>query len=140
MTPSLGPDATVWLGLPIRGARQHRRDLAELRTIEVWFIRFGLAKAGGVAEVAKRQAASSSSTASYSTRGGYRRSASRSREFRHVIRDSNMDVGGGTVEVSRRYRGARPRLHQVHLHLEQIRASRATAACRCCSRTLPVSS
>jgi Cu(I)/Ag(I) efflux system membrane protein CusA/SilA len=52
VTPSLGPDATGvgWVyQYVVRGAQM---NLAELRTVQDWFIRFGLAKAEGVAEVA----------------------------------------------------------------------------------------
>ena len=47
MTPSLGPDATGvgWVyQYVVRGAQ---KSLAELRTIQDWSIRFGLAKAEG---------------------------------------------------------------------------------------------
>jgi Cu(I)/Ag(I) efflux system membrane protein CusA/SilA len=52
VTPSLGPDATGvgWVyEYVVTGAQ---RTLAELRTIQDWTVRFQLAKAGGVAEVA----------------------------------------------------------------------------------------
>ena len=50
--PALGPDATGvgWVyQYVVVGAN---RSLAELRSLQDWYIRFGLAKAGGVAEVA----------------------------------------------------------------------------------------
>jgi len=52
VTPSLGPDATGvgWVfEYVVLGAK---RTLAELRSVQDWFVRFQLAKAGGVAEVA----------------------------------------------------------------------------------------
>ena len=52
VTPTLGPDATGvgWVyQYVVRGAQ---KSLAELRTIQDWYVRFGLAKAEGVAEVA----------------------------------------------------------------------------------------
>src|SRR5579864_972307 len=52
VTPSLGPDATGvgWVfEYAVIGAQ---RTLAELRTLQDWFIRYQLTKAGGVAEVA----------------------------------------------------------------------------------------
>ena len=52
VTPSLGPDATGvgWVyQYVVRGAQM---SFAELRTVQDWSIRFGLAKAEGVAEVA----------------------------------------------------------------------------------------
>ena len=52
MTPTLGPDATGvgWVfEYVVTGAQ---RTLAELRSIQDWFVQFQLAKADGVAEVA----------------------------------------------------------------------------------------
>src|SRR5207344_1195242 len=52
VTPSLGPDATGvgWVyQYVVRGTE---KSLAELRTLQDWQIRFGLAKAEGVSEVA----------------------------------------------------------------------------------------
>jgi Cu(I)/Ag(I) efflux system membrane protein CusA/SilA len=61
ITPSLGPDATGvgWVYQYVVLGSQ--RTLAELRTIQDWYLRYQLTKAEGVAEVA-RSAASSSST------------------------------------------------------------------------------
>ncbi|MEI6557615.1 MAG: CusA/CzcA family heavy metal efflux RND transporter [Rhodospirillaceae bacterium] len=52
VTPSLGPDATGvgWVYQYVVLAQE--RTLAELRTLQDWFLRFQLAKAGGVAEIA----------------------------------------------------------------------------------------
>ena len=52
VAPSLGPDATGvgWVyQYVVRGAQ---KNLAELRTIQDWYVRYGIAKAEGVAEVA----------------------------------------------------------------------------------------
>ena len=52
IAPSLGPDATGvgWVyQYVVRGAQ---KSLAELRTIQDWYVRYGIVKAGGVAEVA----------------------------------------------------------------------------------------
>src|SRR5665811_1990119 len=52
VAPSLGPDATGvgWVyQYVVRGAQ---KSLAELRSTQDWYIRYGLAKAEGVAEVA----------------------------------------------------------------------------------------
>ena len=52
VAPSLGPDATGvgWVyQYVVRGAQ---KNLAELRSVQDWSIRYGLAKAEGVAEVA----------------------------------------------------------------------------------------
>jgi Cu(I)/Ag(I) efflux system membrane protein CusA/SilA len=52
ITPSLGPDATgvgwVYQYVVLRA----QRTLAELRTIQDWYLRYQLTKAEGVAEVA----------------------------------------------------------------------------------------
>ncbi|MBC7950440.1 MAG: hypothetical protein H7Z12_01295, partial [Rhodospirillaceae bacterium] len=51
-TPSLGPDATGvgWVYQYVVLAKD--RSLAELRTIQDWYLRYQLAKTEGVAEVA----------------------------------------------------------------------------------------
>ena len=99
VTPSLGPDATGvgWVyQYVVRGSQQ---SLAELRTIQDWFIRFGLAKAGGVAEVASV----GGFVKQYSVVIDPRRLQALGiplSKIRDVIRDSNMDVGGRTIEVA----------------------------------------
>src|SRR5450759_299392 len=52
ITPTLGPDATGlgWVFQYVVVGAQH--SLAELRTLQDWFIRYQLTKAHGVAEVA----------------------------------------------------------------------------------------
>ncbi|KAB2913981.1 MAG: efflux RND transporter permease subunit [Hyphomicrobiaceae bacterium] len=97
--PSLGPDATGvgWVYQYVVTAS--RRTLAELRAMQDWQVRFAVAKAEGVAEVASV--------------GGFVRQYSvvvdprRLRAFdipltrvREAIRASNMDVGGRIVELS----------------------------------------
>src|SRR5215468_7746685 len=99
VTPSLGPDATGvgWVyQYIVRGAQ---KSLAELRTIQDWYVRYGIAKAEGVAEVASV--------------GGFVKQYSvvidprRLQAFgiplariREALRTSNMDVGGRTVELA----------------------------------------
>jgi len=101
VTPSLGPDATGvgWVfEYAVIGAQ---RSLAELRSIQDWFIRYQLTKAGGVAEVASV--------------GGFvkqyqvvvdpaklRAFAISLPQVTNAIRASNMDVGGGTIEMTER--------------------------------------
>jgi len=101
ITPSLGPDATGvgWVfQYALVGAQ---RSLAELRSIQDWFIRFQLTKAGGVAEVASI--------------GGFVKQyqvvvdPTKLRAFgiplarvTEAIRASNADVGGRTIEMSER--------------------------------------
>ena len=99
VTPTLGPDATGvgWVYQYALLAKD--RTLAELRSLQDWTLRFALAKAGGVAEVASI--------------GGFVRQynvivdPNRLRDFRlslaqvrEAIRASNKDVGGRTVELS----------------------------------------
>ena len=99
VTPSIGPDATGvgWVyQYVVRGAQQ---SLAELRSLQDWSIRFGLAKAEGVAEVASV----GGFVKQYSVVIDPRRLQSLGiplSKIRDAIRDSNMDVGGRTVEVS----------------------------------------
>jgi copper/silver efflux system protein len=99
VTPSLGPDATGvgWVyQYVVRGAQ---KSLAELRTIQDWHIRFGLAKAQGVSEVASV----GGFVKQYSVVVDPRRLQALGiplSKIRDVIRESNMDVGGRTVEVS----------------------------------------
>ncbi|MGH6814554.1 MAG: efflux RND transporter permease subunit, partial [Hyphomicrobiaceae bacterium] len=99
VTPSLGPDATGvgWVYQYAVVAAQ--RTLAELRATQDWQVRFAVAKAEGVAEVASV--------------GGFVRQYSvtvdprRLKAFdiplgkvREAIRMSNMDVGGRVVELA----------------------------------------
>jgi Cu(I)/Ag(I) efflux system membrane protein CusA/SilA len=99
ITPTLGPDATGvgWVYQYVVMAAQ--RTLAELRTTQDWQVRFAVAKAEGVAEVASV--------------GGFVRQYSivvdprRLKAFdlsldqlRAAVRGSNMDVGGRIVELA----------------------------------------
>jgi Cu(I)/Ag(I) efflux system membrane protein CusA/SilA len=99
VTPTLGPDATGvgWVYQYVVMAA--RRTLAELRSTQDWLIRFAVAKAEGVAEVASV--------------GGFVRQYSvvvdprRLKAFdiplmkvKDAIRSSNMDVGGRVVELA----------------------------------------
>jgi len=99
VTPTIGPDATGvgWVyQYVVRGTQQ---SLAELRSLQDWSIRFGLAKAEGVAEVASV----GGFVKQYSVVIDPRRLQALGiplSKIRDVIRDSNMDVGGRTVEVS----------------------------------------
>ena len=120
VTPELGPDATGvgWVyQYVVRGA-QH--SLAELRTIQDWYVRFGLAKARGVAEVASV----GGFVKQYSVVVDPRRLQALGiplSKISDVIRDSNMDVGGRTVELSEREYMVRGRGYITGLDdLEQI--------------------
>jgi Cu(I)/Ag(I) efflux system membrane protein CusA/SilA len=99
LTPALGPDATGvgWVyQYAVLGARQ---TLAELRSLQDWFIRYQLAKAHGVAEVASVGGFVRQYQVVVDPRRlqGYGIPLSR---IGAVIRDSNRDVGGRVVEMS----------------------------------------
>lgn len=99
VTPQLGPDATGvgWVyQYAVVGAK---KNLAELRTLQDWYLRYQLAKAQGVAEVASI--------------GGFvqtyqvvvdpvklRAYGIPLAKVTQVIRDSNRDVGGRVVEMA----------------------------------------
>jgi copper/silver efflux system protein len=99
VAPSLGPDATGvgWVyQYVVRGAQ---RNLAELRTIQDWYVRYGIAKAEGVAEVASV----GGFVKQYSVVIDPRRLQALGiplAKIREVLRASNMDVGGRTVELA----------------------------------------
>jgi copper/silver efflux system protein len=99
VTPTLGPDATGvgWVYQYVVTAAQY--TLAELRTIQDWFVRYQLTKAPGVAEVASV--------------GGFVKTYQVTVEPRKlqaygislntvaaVIRASNRDVGGRVIEMA----------------------------------------
>lgn len=99
VTPTLGPDATGVGWVYQYAVVAANRTLAELRSTQDWQVRFAVAKAEGVAEVASV--------------GGFVRQYSvvvdprRLRAFdiplakvRDAIRSSNMDVGGRVVELA----------------------------------------
>jgi Cu(I)/Ag(I) efflux system membrane protein CusA/SilA len=99
VTPSLGPDATGVGWVYEYAVMAARRTLAELRSAQDWQVRFALAKAEGVAEVASV--------------GGFVRQYAvvvdprRLKAFdipltkvKDAIRASNMDVGGRVVELT----------------------------------------
>ena len=99
VVPTLGPDATGVGWVYQYAVMAKERNLAELRSTQDWQVRFAVAKAEGVAEVASV--------------GGFVRQYSvvvdprRLRAFdiplakiREAIRESNMDVGGRVVELA----------------------------------------
>ena len=99
VTPVLGPDATGvgWVYQYAVVAKE--MTLAELRSIQDWTIRYGLAKAEGVAEVA--------SVGGFVKQYNVVIDPNRLRalgiplsKVRDAIRASNTDVGGRTVELS----------------------------------------
>lgn len=99
VTPSLGPDATGvgWVYQYVVQAKD--KSLAELRTLQDWYLRYQLTKAQGVSEVASI--------------GGFvqtyqvtvdpvklRAYGIPLTKVTQVIRDSNRDVGGRVVEMA----------------------------------------
>jgi Cu(I)/Ag(I) efflux system membrane protein CusA/SilA len=99
ITPQLGPDATGvgWVYQYVLQAKD--KSLAELRTLQDWFVRYQLTKAPGVAEVASI--------------GGFvqqyqvivdpvklRSYGVPLMKVVQAIRDSNRDVGGRVVEMA----------------------------------------
>jgi copper/silver efflux system protein len=99
VAPSLGPDATGvgWVYQYV--VRGEQKSLAELRTIQDWYIRYGIAKAEGVAEVASV----GGFVKQYSVVIDPRRLQALGiplAKIREALRSSNMDVGGRTVELA----------------------------------------
>jgi Cu(I)/Ag(I) efflux system membrane protein CusA/SilA len=99
VTPQLGPDATGVGWVYQYAVLAKDKTLAELRTLQDWFIRYQLTKAQGVAEVASL--------------GGFVQSYQvmvdpvKLRAYgiplsrvTQVVRDSNRDVGGRVVEMA----------------------------------------
>ncbi|MBL8582848.1 MAG: efflux RND transporter permease subunit [Rhizobiaceae bacterium] len=99
VAPTLGPDATGvgWVYQYAVVAKE--LSLAELRSLQDWVVRFAVSKAEGVSEVASV--------------GGFvkqysivvdparmRAQAVTLGEIGEAVRDSNMDTGGRTVEIS----------------------------------------
>ena len=99
VTPTLGPDATGvgWVfEYVVTGAQ---RTLAELRSIQDWFVRFQLSKADGVAEVASIGGFVQTYQVTVDPRKlqAYGLALGRLTE---AIRASNRDVGGRSIEMS----------------------------------------
>ncbi len=99
VAPQLGPDASG-VGWVYQYAVQARdRTLAELRTLQDWYLRYQLAKAHGVAEVASIGGfvQTYQVTVDPVKLRAYGIPLSR---VSQVIRDSNRDVGGRVVEMA----------------------------------------
>lgn len=99
VTPQIGPDATGVGWVYQYAVLAKNKTLAELRTLQDWYLRYQLAKAPGVAEVASI--------------GGFvqtyqvtvdpvklRAYGVPLAKVAQVIRDSNRDVGGRVVEMA----------------------------------------
>jgi len=99
VTPTLGPDATGvgWVyQYAVIGAQ---RTLAELRTLQDWFVRYQLTKAQGVAEVASVGGFVKTYQVTVEPRKLQAYGIPLARVFQ-VIRDSNRDVGGRAIEMA----------------------------------------
>jgi len=99
VSPQLGPDATGVGWVYQYAVVAKNRTLAELRTIQDWFLRYQLTKAHGVAEVA--------SIGGFVQQYQVTVDPVRLRAYGvplgrviEIIRDSNRDVGGRVVEMA----------------------------------------
>jgi len=99
VSPALGPDASGvgWVYQYVLQAKS--KTLAELRTLQDWYLRYQLTKAQGVAEVA--------SVGGFVQQYQVTVNPARLRSYgiplsrvTQVIRDSNRDVGGRTLEMA----------------------------------------
>jgi copper/silver efflux system protein len=120
VTPSLGPDATGvgWVfQYIVRGAQ---KSLAELRSTQDWYVRYGVAKAEGVAEVASV----GGFVKQYSVVIDPRRLQALGiplMRVREALKASNLDVGGRTIELAETEFAVRGRGYLKSLgDLEQI--------------------
>ncbi|MYE13272.1 MAG: efflux RND transporter permease subunit [Gammaproteobacteria bacterium] len=99
VTPALGPDATGVGWAFMYALQSDRHDLAELRSIQDWFLKYELASVPGVAEVASiggfvRQY---QITVDPNRLRAYGMPISR---IRTAVQDSNSDVGGRLLEAA----------------------------------------
>ncbi|MBI2379522.1 MAG: efflux RND transporter permease subunit [Gammaproteobacteria bacterium] len=101
VSPTLGPDATGVGWVYQYALQSDRHDLAELRAAQDWYVRYQLTKAQGVSEVAsvggfvKQYQITVDPTRLQAYGIPLERVA-------QVVRDSNTDVGGRTVELAER--------------------------------------
>jgi len=99
VTPQLGPDATGVGWVYQYAVLSAKHDLAELRTLQDWYLRYQLTKAQGVAEVA--------SIGGFVQQYQVTVDPVKLRAYNiplskvsQVIRDSNSDVGGRVIEMA----------------------------------------
>ena len=99
VTPALGPDATGVGWVYQYAVLAKDRTLAELRTLQDWFLRYQLAKAGGGAEVA----GVGGFVQQYQVVVDPQKLQAYSLSLDKVtgaIRNSNLDVGGRVIEMA----------------------------------------
>jgi Cu(I)/Ag(I) efflux system membrane protein CusA/SilA len=99
VTPTLGPDATGVGWVYQYAIQSNNMSLADLRSLQDWNVRYGIAKAEGVAEVASVGGFVKQYNVGVDP-GRLRSLNIPLSKVRDVIRGSNMDVGGRTVELS----------------------------------------
>ncbi len=99
VTPTLGPDATGvgWVYQYVLTAKD--RGLAELRSLQDWFVRYQLATAPGVAEVASGGGFGRTYQVTLDPHRLHAYGIMPSRVV-EVIRASNRDVGGRSIELA----------------------------------------
>ena len=138
VAPSLGPDATGvgWVyQYVVRGAQ---KSLAELRSIQDWYLRFGLIKAEGVAEIATVGGFVKQYSVVIDPRRLQSLGISLARGARCLAREQYRCRRSHGRAGRNRIRRARPRLRQVNRRHRadcgQERTWRAGFAPRCRSR------
>ncbi|WP_407178752.1 efflux RND transporter permease subunit [Bradyrhizobium sp. STM 3562] len=99
VTPTIGPDATGVGWVYQYAVMSKELNLADTRTIQDWNLKFALAKAEGVAEVASVGGFVKQYNVILDPQRMRDRGISMQR-MREAIRASNTDVGGRTVELS----------------------------------------
>jgi Cu(I)/Ag(I) efflux system membrane protein CusA/SilA len=130
VVPTLGPDATGvgWVyQYALNGGNQ---NLGELRSLQDWQLRFGLARAAGVAEIASV--------------GGFvkqyaiivdplllKQAGLTLGQVRDAVRTSNRDVGGRTIEVGETEYMIRGRHRRHRKNRTQVSGWNAGALARC---------
>ncbi len=99
VSPSLGPDATGVGWVYEYALTGNKQDLAQIRSLQDWHLRYALSKTEGVAEVA--------SVGGYVKQYAVVVDPNRMRGYgitlgaiRDAVAAANMDVGGRTVEIS----------------------------------------
>ncbi|MBU3904053.1 MAG: efflux RND transporter permease subunit [Gammaproteobacteria bacterium] len=99
VSPQLGPDASGVGWVYQYAVLSEKHDLAELRTLQDWYLRYQLTKAQGVAEVASigGQVQQYQVTVDPVKLRAYGIPLSR---VSQVIRDGNRDVGGRVLEMA----------------------------------------
>jgi len=99
VSPQLGPDASGVGWVYQYAVLSEKHDLAELRTLQDWYLRYQLTKAHGVAEVASigGQVQQYQVTVDPVKLRAYGIPLNK---VSQIIRDSNRDVGGRVVEMA----------------------------------------